>query len=163
MSGGFAGAGVGLLLRHLSRGALPRATAPVFAGAAMIGLTIWSEYSWFGRTAGALPADVVVVRTQAEPSTYRPWTWAHPFVSRFMAVDKATIRTNDKAPGQRMAELLVFAHREPAAKLPMLIDCQAGRRADIADGATFDADGRVVGADWRDLAPADPLLEAICS
>lgn len=160
---GFVGAGVALLLRLATKGALPRAAVPVFAGLAMIGLTIWSEYSWFGRTSGALPEQIVVVRAEPEPSSWRPWTWAHPYVSRFMAVDRSSIRTNDKVPEQRMAEILVFARREAPAKLPMLIDCQAGRRADIVDGASFDAEGRVTNADWRDLVAGDPLLDAICS
>ena len=41
----FVGAGIAMILRHLSGGAIPRAAIPVFAGFAMILLTIWSEYS----------------------------------------------------------------------------------------------------------------------
>ncbi len=163
IAAGFVGAGVALLLRHLSRGALPRAFIPIVAGLSMLGLTIWSEYSWFGRTAGTLPPEVVVVSSHSEPSWYRPWTYAEPFVSRFMAIDRAAIRTNESVPGQRMAEVLIFRHREPPSKFPLLVDCTGMRRADIVDGMTFDDAGAVIDADWREMPADDPLLGAICS
>lgn len=159
----FVGAGVAMLLRHLTRGAVPRVLIPVFAGLGMILVTVWSEYSWFKRTSGALPADIVVIATRAEPSWFRPWTYVLPFTSRFMALDRATILTNENLPDQRMAEVLVFAHREPGAKVPVLVDCKAGLRADIADGVRFDQAGAVTDADWQEMPADDPLREAICS
>ena len=110
----FVGAGIAMLLRLMTKGRMPRVMIPIFAGLGMLGFTIWGEYAWFDRTAGALPDDVVVVQTHAEPSTYRPWTHLRPFVNRFMAVDTTTVRTNVNVPEQRLAEVLLFAHRAPA-------------------------------------------------
>ncbi|MEM7742701.1 MAG: hypothetical protein AAF409_03235 [Pseudomonadota bacterium] len=157
------GAGIAMLVRMVTKGALPRVMVPIFAAVGMFGFTIWGEYSWFSRTADALPEGVVVVQTYAEPSSFRPWTHLTPFVSRFMAVDQTAIRANADVPGQRLVELLLFTHRAPATKLPMLIDCAAGRRADIADGMVFDAAGNVTNADWTDVPAGDPLLQATCS
>ena len=44
---GFAGAGVMMLVAKLAGNRLPRWLVPVAAGAAMLGTTISSEYSWF--------------------------------------------------------------------------------------------------------------------
>lgn len=158
-----AGAGTAMLVRHMSGKRLPRIMIPLCAGLAMISVTIWNEYSWYTRTADTLPEDVVVVSTFAEPYSFRPWTYAMPYVSRFMAVDTAAIRLNQNVPDQRMAEVFLFKHRAPIAKLPMLIDCAAGARADIADGMEFNEEGAVINADWQDLAEGDPLLAAVCS
>ena len=159
----FVGAGVAMLARHITRGAVPRSAIPVLAGMGMLGFTIWGEYAWYGRTANSLPADVVVVQTHAEPSSFRPWTYVKPFVSRFMAVDRAAVRTNADVPDQKLAEVLLFTHRGPAAKVPVLVDCLGQRRADISDGMTFDAVGAVTDATWHDMAGEDPLLAAVCS
>ena len=159
----FAGAGIGLICRHLSRGRLPGSIIPIFAAIGMFGFAVWSEYSWFERTRASLPNSVAVTSQIAEPSTYRPWTYLAPFTSRFIAVDQAAIRTNPNVPDQRMTEIMLFARLEPPNVLPVLLDCRSGRRADIVDGLTFDDNGAVINADWLELATDDPLLDAVCS
>ena len=163
IAAGFVGAGGAMLLRSLSGERLPRAMIPVFAGIGMIGVTVWNEYTWYDRIAATLPEQVVVVQTHAEPSTFRPWTYALPYVSRFMAVNRAAVHTNDQVPGQRLTEVLLYTHRQPARNVPLLIDCEGARRADIADGMEFDDAGRVTNADWQDMETQDPLLSAVCS
>lgn len=162
VAAGFAGAGIGLVLRHLSAGKLPRFFIPAMAGVAMLGFMIWTEYTWFSRTAETLPQEVVVLSSHSEQAAWRPWTYLHPLVTRFAAVDPLSIRRNDKVPGQLMLDVLLFARHAPAAKLPVLIDCVGRRRADIVDGMQFDDDGAVVGADWMPVSSNDPLTAAVC-
>lgn len=159
---GFGAAGVVLLLRFVTRKALPRFALPAAAGLAMLGFTIWNEYSWFARTTAALPPEAVVTLSHAEPSAFRPWTYLSPFVSRFAAVDRAGIRRNERVPGQVLVEILLFNRHGPTAKVPVLVDCGGHRRADIADGITFDADGAPTNAEWHEMKPDDPLIGAVC-
>ncbi|MGP1395749.1 MAG: hypothetical protein ACTS3R_09585 [Inquilinaceae bacterium] len=159
---GFAAAGVVLMVNHLTGGRLPRWLTPVGAGAAMLAMTIYSEYAWFDRTRSALPGDVVVARTVEDRAVYRPWTYAVPYVDRFIAVDRASIRRNDAAPGQIMVDLLVFGRWAPVRRVPVLMDCDTPRRADLVDEVQFDADGRVTNADWRALDSDDQVFRTVC-
>lgn len=159
---GFAAAGVVLIVNHLTGGRLPRWMMPVGAGAAMIAMTIYSEYAWFERTQSALPEHVVVARTVEDRAVYRPWTYVVSYVDRFIAVDRASIRRNDAAPGQIMVDLLVFGRWAPVRSVPILMDCDNPRRADLVDEVQFDADGRVANADWRVLDREDQLFQTIC-
>jgi len=159
---GFGAAGVVMILRRFAGNAIPRFATPAAAGLAMLGFSIWSEYSWFPRTTAALPPEVVVTGSHAEASGFRPWTYVVPFVNRFSAVNRASIRRNERVPGQVMIDMLLISRHAPVVKLPLLIDCAGPRRADIVDGVTFDADGAAVGADWRPLAPDDLLAGAVC-
>ncbi|MEM8751641.1 MAG: hypothetical protein AAGF90_01560 [Pseudomonadota bacterium] len=160
---GVAVAGVVLILGRLVMPGLPRYAAPAAAGVAMIAFTVWSEYTWFSRTEATLPDDVRVVSTFTESSMIRPWTKLAPYVDRFAAVDMASLRRNDAAPGQVMADVIVVARQSRNARLPVLVDCPGGRRADIADGVAFDDAGRVEDADWTLMAADDPLLAALCA
>ena len=63
---GIAVAGIVLLTRRFLP-AVPRWTAPVLAGLAMIAVSISLEYSWFGRTAATLPETMEVARTARKP------------------------------------------------------------------------------------------------
>ena len=157
------GAGVAMILRHLTGGAIPRAAIPVMAGLGMLIMTIWNEYSWFTRTKASLPEGVEVIQTQEHTFWYRPWTFVYPFIDQFMAVDRATVRTNPNVPGHLIAEILIFGQHQGISKIPLLIDCPNKRRADIMDGAEFGADGAVTNAEWREIEPGDPLLGAICA
>ncbi|WP_171174411.1 hypothetical protein [Ruegeria sp. HKCCD8929] len=159
---GFAVAGVVMLVNKFTGGRLPRWLAPVAAGLAMIAVTIGSEYSWYERTRSALPEGLEVVQEVESRALYRPWTYAAPFVDRFAAVDTASVQTNENVPDQRLADLYFFGRWAPLAKLPVAVDCAAGRRANLADGAEFGADGAVENADWVAAGPDDPVVRAVC-
>ena len=45
----------------------------------------------------------------------------------------------------------------------MLFDCVENRRADIADGIDFGADGEVLGVQWIGLKENDPVLKTVCA
>ncbi|MCI4660779.1 MAG: hypothetical protein MRY63_03010 [Neomegalonema sp.] len=160
---GFAGAGVVLILRSLLGSIVPKTLIPIVAGSAMIGFTIWTEYGWYDRTLSALPGKMEVINASATPSPFRPWTYAFPFVERFTAVDQASLRRNDKVPGQVMADIYLIARHSTRARVPVLLDCIGKRRSDITTDMSFSEDGRVVGAQWRQLAADDPLIGAVCN
>lgn len=149
-------------LNRTLRGRLPGWLVPVAAGAAMLAATISSEYGWYARTVDTMPKGLVVAHSVEERALYRPWTYVKPFVSRFVAVDLATLRTHPDQPGQRIVDLVLYGRWTRTAKVPMLFDCAGGRRADIADGIDFGAGGRVENADWRAAPPGDPVQKAAC-
>lgn len=160
-----AGIAAALIFWALNRalgGRLPSWLVPVSAGAAMLLATISSEYSWFSRTVATLPEGLEVAQSVEETALYRPWTYAKPFVSRFVAVDRASLRSHPDHPGQRIVDLVLYGRWAKTAKVPMLFDCAQGRRADIADGVEFSADGAAQGVTWRAVPTGDPVQAAVC-
>ncbi|MEX0349968.1 MAG: hypothetical protein AB3N15_11140 [Paracoccaceae bacterium] len=159
---GIAMAGLVMLLNRVLGGRLPKWLAPVGAGLAMIAVTISSEYSWYGRTAAALPEDVEVIETVDSQAIYRPWTYVAPYVDRFAALDRASVQTNPALPDQRLADLYFFGRWTAVSKLPVLVDCAGARRANLADGAQFDDDGAITNADWVAADDGDAVIQALC-
>jgi len=161
-----AGAATGLLVWAINRmlkGRLPSWLVPVSAGAAMLVATISSEYGWFERTKGSMPSGMIVAEAIEEATFYRPWTYAFPLVTRFVAVDVAAKRTHPDHPGQRIVDLVFYGRWTRTAKVPMLFDCDTGRRADIVDGVEFASDGSVANAEWFVVPQDDPVQQVACS
>ncbi|WP_170344650.1 MULTISPECIES: hypothetical protein [Ruegeria] len=159
---GIAFAGIVLLLNKLTGGRLPKWTTPVAAGLGMIGMTITSEYSWYDRTRDQLPEEMTIVQEVESRAFYRPWTYAVPFVDRFAAIDTVSVRTNENVPEQRLVDLYFFGRWAPVSKLPVAVNCAENRRANLADGAEFAEDGRLVNADWIAAGANDPVIAATC-
>lgn len=159
---GFAGAGVALLVNRVSGGRLPRWVTPVAAGAAMLAVTITNEYGWYPRTVQTLPEGLSVVMPVEDRAIYRPWTYAWPFVSRFLAVDGQSVRTNPEQPGLRLADVYAFARWTAPNRLTVVVDCDGARRAEIVEGASFGEDGAPEGVTWRDVGENDEILTAVC-
>lgn len=159
---GFAGAGVVLLLNKISGGRLPKWAMPVGAGLAMISTTIANEYAWYDRTHATLPEGMVVVHTVEKQTFYRPWTYVKPFTERFIALDEPSVRTHDARPSMRMVDVYFLGRWSAPEKMVMLADCDAGKRAPLIDGVSFDANGVVSGVDWFSPGEGDPLVTAIC-
>ena len=158
---GIAAAGGIMLLNKVVRGRLPRWLTPVVAGLAMLAATISSEYGWFDRTANNMPDGFEVAKKVEDRAFYRPWTYAFPYVSRFMAVDTLSIRTNDAFEGQHMVEVAFFGRWAPVQLVPMLIDCPTAQQAELG-GAEFGADGGIENANWAPLATDDGLYKIVC-
>lgn len=159
---GFAGAGVAMLLVRLSGRRLPRWLIPIGAGAAMLAATIANEYGWYGRTVAELPQGMEVALTVEENAIYRPWARVFPYVSRFLAVDTATMRTNDAVPGQKLADVYAFGRWSAPKRRLVAVDCSSGARADVPLKTAFGADGRLEGLDWRQTGAADPIVAKVC-
>lgn len=159
---GFAAAGVVLLVNWMTGRRLPRWLMPVAAGAAMIGFAIWSEYNWYPRTAGQLPEEVVIVSTNESRAIYRPWTYVVPYIDRFSAIDTSRALTNEAQPGQVIVPMIFLGRWAPGSEIPVIVDCSGSRRAELADGISFDDSGAVAGARWIEVDETDPLLRAAC-
>ena len=160
-----AGAAAALLfwaLNRLFKGRLPKWLTPVAAGVAMLFATITSEYGWFERTKAVMPEGMVVAQAIEDRAFYRPWTYVTPYVSRFVAVDLATMRTHPQQPDQRIVDLVFYGRWARTAKVPMLVDCALDRRADIVDGVEFGDNGEALGVAWQDVPAGDPIHEAAC-
>ncbi|MEM9578625.1 MAG: hypothetical protein AAF999_16635 [Pseudomonadota bacterium] len=161
-----AGAAMALIFwavnRTLLKGRLPSWLMPASAGLAMLIATVSSEYGWFDRTAATMPQGFVVAQTVEEKVFYRPWTYAKPFVTRFVAVDQASMRTHPAQPDQRIVDLVFYGRWTRTAKVPMLFDCGTNQRADIVDGIEFGSDGEILGADWMPVKATDPVLRVAC-
>jgi hypothetical protein len=149
-------------LNRLLKGRFPSWLIPVSAGLAMLVATISSEYGWFERTKATMPDGMVVAQTVDEKVFYRPWTYAKPFTSRFIAVDRTSTRTHPDHPDKRIVDLVIYGRWSRTAKIPVLFDCALAKRADIVDGVEFSADGSVVGAQWIDMSQDDPVLQMAC-
>ncbi len=159
---GIAGAGLMMMLNWLTGRRLPRWLVPVAGGAAMIVATISSEYSWFGRTVNTLPEGVEIAHTVESKVLYRPWTYVHPYVERFMAVDKATIRLNDAQPGMVLVDLLLFGRWQPVRQLAVMFDCVNLRQTQVPEVVVFDDSGALTGAKWVSIDADDPALVIAC-
>lgn len=162
VAAGFMGGGVASVARRVAKG-LPRWTVPFAAGGAMMIVAVSLEYSWFSRTAQSLPDGVEVALTHESRAPWRPWTYVAPFVDRFIAVDRASVRTHEAAPDLRMVDLVAFARWSAPQRLGVVLDCEDGRRADLVPGVTFGEDGRIEGATWHEMGPDHPVTRIACA
>ena len=152
---GFAGAGAMMLLNIATGRRLPRWLVPVGAGAAMIAATLSSEYSWYSRTAAALPEGVTVAQTRDSAAPWRPWTYVLPLTDGFVAVDTVNMRPNAEQAQLYLANVHFFGRWRPVRTVEVMVDCAASRRADPALGD----DSPPV---WRDVGPEDPIVRTVC-
>lgn len=159
---GVGAAGIVMLINRTTGGALPKWAVPIAAGGAMIAATIASEYGWYDRTTGNMPEGMTVVATAESTAFYRPWTYVVPYVDRFVAVDVATARTNDKQPGWKLADVYYYQRWAAINKHPVMADCPGKRRAAITNGVSFGTDGQLNGATWHKADRDDKILSALC-
>ncbi|MEM6439176.1 MAG: hypothetical protein AAF763_05695 [Pseudomonadota bacterium] len=157
-----AAAGLAMLLRRVAPAA-PKWLVPAAAGAGLLGYSIWSEYSWHGRTVAALPEGVVVLEAIESRAMWRPWSYAAPQVLRFSAIDAGAARRNPDVPHMVIANVILMQRFAPTVVAPVLVDCAGGRRADIADGVAFDEDGAPRVDRWRRMDEGEPLRAALCA
>lgn len=149
--------------RTVLKGRLPSWLMPVSAGLAMLIAAVSLEYGWYDRTARAMPNGFVVAETVEETAIYRPWTYAVPYTTRYIAVDQASLRTHPEQPNQRILDLWFYGRWSRPAKVPMLFDCGENKRADLVDGVEFGDNGEVLGAEWVTVSASDPVLRTACA
>ncbi|MEM1272760.1 MAG: hypothetical protein AAGF88_03030 [Pseudomonadota bacterium] len=162
IAAGFLGGGCVLLLRFVFKDRVPKWALPITAGAFMLAATISSEYGWFRNTAANLPGGVEVVATHERQAPWQPWTYAAPYVNSFIAFDRGSVRTNADTPSLKIADLFIYTRWQPPRQVQLAVDCDAGLRADPAEGVEMDDDGRPVGVTWREVPQDDALMRAAC-
>ena len=142
---------------------MPRYLLPMTAGAVAIGYGVYAEYTWGARTADALPDSFVVLQRVDERSALAPWTWLAPRVVRLSAIDAAAVRTHPEHPTLRLVEVYLLERFHPTRRVTQLVDCAERRRADVAAGDVFGADGLPSDPDWRTVGYDDALLRGACA
>lgn len=133
---------------------------PLSAGAGMLGFTVWNDYTWFGRNVAGLPDTVQVARAIEKSWVVQPWTLIVPVVTRFQAVNRASVARNASAPQVARATVYLVARFQPTFETVQLFDCAAGRRADAADAPEG---GTPPERAWVTVGLDDPLLSIVCA
>ena len=163
VAAGFGLAGIALALNVALRKRLPQWIVPAAAGAGMLLMAIWLEYSWLERTTGTFPEGVEVASTNQVRSWYRPWTYVVPLTNRMVAIDRRFNREHADLPGQVLAQVLLAGRWEPTRQFSAVFDCQSHRRADLVGDVLLNDDGSLENARWVRLAADDPLLRMACT
>ncbi len=149
--------------QRVAGGRLPIWIVPASAGGAMIAFVVYMEYTWAGRIVDQLPEEATLVSRNATTAWFRPWTYAWPLTNRMTVVDHRFDRRNPEHPDLVISRVVLLGRWEPGRPVPVVVDCAAGRRADLSASVVIGEDGAIEGADWLRLAPDDPLLGALCA
>lgn len=163
IAAGFGLAGLALSLNFILRRRLPQWVVPAAAGAGMLLMAVWLEYSWFERTTGTFPEGVEVASTNQVRSWYRPWTYAVPLTNRLIAIDHRFDRRHADRPGQVLTRVILAGRWEPTRQYGAVYDCNAGRRADLLDQVHLGEGGNLDNAKWVQLSADDPVLREACA
>ena len=159
---GVGAAGVVLIIYRVLGRKAPRWLLPAAAGAAMLVVQVWSDYTWHQRAAENLPAGVEVVKTYAEGTPFAPWSYLLPPINRFVAVDLASVRQNKQAPDYAMAKIYLITRYQPGASGTQIFDCVRERRADLGPATKFDDNGLPKNAAWSAVGREDRALAKVC-
>lgn len=162
IAAGFGLAGLALSANIAMRRRLPQWIVPAAAGAGMLLMAVWLEYSWLDRTTNTFPEGVQVASTNQVRSWYRPWTYVVPLTNRLIAVDHRFDRRHADAPGQVLTRLILAGRWEPMRQYGVVFDCAGHRRADLLDQVELDDGGRLKNATWIQLSEDEPVLRTAC-
>ena len=113
---GVAAAGAMMLVFRILGRKRPGWVIPITAGTAMLLFHIWNEYTWFERVSKTLPEEVAVAESYGYGTALQPWTLVWPRINRFTAIDRTSIRHNEKTPGYVMADILLVKRLHATAK-----------------------------------------------
>ncbi len=163
IAAGFGLAGIALSVNIALRRRLPQWIVPAAAGAGMLLMAIWLEYSWFDRTTATFPEGVEVASTNQVRSWYRPWTYVVPLTNRLIAVDRRFDRRHVDRPGQVLTRVILAGRWEPTRQFGAVYDCNAHRRADLLDEVELDDNGGLKNAQWVQLRADDAVLRTACA
>ena len=159
---GFAGAGIGLLLRSLTRKRLPKGVIPICAGLAMLAATVGTEYGWYPNVLRTMAPDTIVISERQQQTWYQPWTFIQPWVRGFISYSPTEVIETAEGSGILVVQLRRQERWQPQMVLPNLVDCDLGRRAEIRADTEFSDAGVPVNAPWIDVAEGDPILTSVC-
>lgn len=142
---------VGHAARRMGR-PLPKAAMPFGIALAMIGFTVWNDYSWASRLTARLPDTVSILARGTERQALRPWTLLVPVTTRLTALDRAAIRRDG---AQVETQVLLVERAQPTRMLRVAYDCDARRQRLLGPDGT--------GSDWGPVDAADPVVGIACS
>lgn len=160
LSVGVLAACVAFIVRRLY-GVNARFLIPLSAGAGMLGFTIWNDYTWFGRNVSGLPDAVQVTRAIENSTAIQPWTLLAPVITRYQAVNLASVARNAAAPDVARATVYLVARFQPTFETVQVFDCARGLRADAADAP--DPAAAPPEAAWVRVGLDDALLATVCA
>jgi hypothetical protein len=155
-------AGIGMLLRRLSRDRLPKWFVPASAGAGMIGFAVFMEYGWYHRQADALPEGVAVVWQDQRPQALRPWTMVFPMTTRFIAMDTRSLATHPGGADLVLAEIYAFARWQGIEQALLVVDCANNRSVRLTTETRIDDAGVLTGGEWVPVAQDDASAQVAC-
>lgn len=154
--------GMAHLVWRLTGRRLPRWIVPAAAALGLIGFTIWSEYSWFGRVSSKLPAGVEVVWSETRVNGLRPWTHLFPLTTRFIALDTREMAVHPGNAALRTAPIYEIERWTPPRDAMMVFDCAARRQLPLTAQVRIDDQGILSGADWIEVGPDDAFQKKAC-
>ena len=160
----FGVAGTILIVFRLFGRKPPKFLIPAAAGIAMLVFTAWSDSTWYERTSQLVEAKgLTIIKALEGQSLLSPWSLVKPRVDQFVAINTAEIQTNDKHPNVFLFKTYFMKRHEQTLEVTVMVDCNTGKRFDIAPNTTFGEDGMPVGGEWLRLDKSDTLLKTICS
>ena len=159
---GVGAAGIALFLHRLKPIRFPRYLIPFFAGAGMLGFSIYGEYSWFRHTESRLPTGVKVVHVVDSSSWWRPWSFVVPHQFQFVALDTNNRTPNAINPKFVLIDLYFFEHRQPTRMLRHIVDCQRKKRTLFRVELVLPQAGADSGQEWQALAEDDKIFQLSC-
>jgi len=158
----FAGAGIGMTLRHLSRKRLPTSIIPISAALAMFISTVALEYQWAGNVLSTMAPDTVVISEREQQAWYQPWTYVRPWVRGFIGFSPDEVVETAEGSGILVVQMRRQERWQPQMVIPNLVDCQSNRRAELRPETDINEDGQPLNANWRDVPASDPIVSAVC-
>ncbi|OHC17190.1 hypothetical protein V6M29_01650 [Stutzerimonas chloritidismutans] len=157
---GVAGAGIGLLLRSLTRKRLPKWIIPAFAGLGMLSYTIHYEYTWFETKQARLPEGSLVVMSEEGEMLWRPWTMIYPMPLAYTVLDGANAQVQDTDQG-RLGRFVLYRFEKQhltstvkSASYQLICTERAMFRLNEAGQAKIET--------LTELEADSPLYQAIC-
>jgi len=157
---GLAAAGIGLLLRTISRKRLPKWIVPVFGGLGMLGYQVQFEYDWFEHKQLQLPETAQVISSDTSSNMWRPWTLIFPITTTFSVVDSENVRAQT-VDGDLVAEFILYQferrHTDLITTQPYILNCSS-RELIPLNSETGGADLN----ELRTLRDTSPLLTTVC-
>jgi len=159
---GFAGAGIGFLLRNITRNRLPKGAIPVCAGLTMIVATVSLEYGWQNGVRATMADDLVIISTREQQSWYQPWTLIRPWVRGFISYSPAETVETAEGSGILAVQLRLQERWQPQIVSPALVDCDGARWTDLNANTRFTDEGAPIAVTWRPENPEFPVIATVC-
>jgi hypothetical protein len=159
---GFMLGSIAWIIRRWTGERLPKWSVPFAAGLGLIGFTVWSEYDWFDRVGAQLPEGVEIVWAEPQSMPLRPWTYAAPIVTQFVAFDRREMIRHPERPELVTGKLYSFRRWGGTETALIVVDCALGRQVMVTETVQIGDDGVLTGGDWATPLSGDRTQQAAC-